>query len=441
MLRGRSAEERIPFLKIPDDRLRSVHPVCKPLFRCIDDQQMLAAAHLDQAAVPVCAFVQFQLAENLRLNGDLRIEIVDQLLQKRILYIVFEHLTEKDTVGKAQPVGGRALLRRIALDPVDFICCKGEGDSLFLLRTRRIRTAGIPCDAGQRFGLCAGCQVDDAAAADRLRTDRMITGESLPAPRGDTAVICGSDQIWNKRIVGDVAPYLLKGVPKDCVKASYAASLSVVERSDYESAETLDALKDFDFISVREAGSQRMLSSLGLEVKTVVDPVFLPTASYWKQFGKKPQSVAPDERYAVMYLLRDDADCIERAERYARKQNIRLFTVHPLNRRVRSKSAQLIADADPREFVWLIEHADAVFTNSFHATSFSAIFEKKLMYLHQKELGERAADLLGTVRVTPADDDLVTVSCENSTGFTERKAISTEFIDSVFRAAKERENN
>ena len=184
-----------------------------------------------------------------------------------------------------------------------------------------------------------------------------------------------------------------------------------------------------------------MLSSLGLEVKTVVDPVFLPTASYWKQFGKKPQSVAPDERYAVMYLLRDDADCIERAERYARKQNIRLFTVHPLNRRVRSKSAQLIADADPREFVWLIEHADAVFTNSFHATSFSAIFEKKLMYLHQKELGERAADLLGTVRVTPADDDLVTVSCENSTGFTERKAISTEFIDSVFRAAKERENN
>lgn len=254
-------------------------------------------------------------------------------------------------------------------------------------------------------------------------------------------IVAGSDQIWNKRIVGDVAPYLLKGVPKDCVKASYAASLSVVERSDYESAETLDALKDFDFISVREAGSQRMLSSLGLEVKTVVDPVFLPTASYWKQFGKKPQSVAPDERYAVMYLLRDDADCIERAERYAREQNIILFTVHPLNRRVRSKSAQLIADADPREFVWLIEHADAVFTNSFHATSFSAIFEKKLMYLHQKELGERAADLLGTVRVTPADDDLVTVSCENSTGFTERKAISTEFIDSVFRAAKERENN
>ena len=172
--------------------------------------------------------------------------------------------------------------------------------------------------------------------------------------------------------------------------------------------------------------------------KAVVAPLSYPDKVVL-QFDEKNYLVTKDEK--LLKIVCDYADCIERAERYARKQNIRLFTVHPLNRRVRSKSAQLIADADPREFVWLIEHADAVFTNSFHATSFSAIFEKKLMYLHQKELGERAADLLGTVRVTPADDDLVTVSCENSTGFTERKAISTEFIDSVFRAAKERENN
>lgn len=249
-------------------------------------------------------------------------------------------------------------------------------------------------------------------------------------------IIVGSDQVWNKKIVGNISPYFLKGVPEKCIKASYAASMSIVDKKDIERGDSVSLLKKFDFLSVREDSARVLLEKYGLTVKTVVDPVFLLTASDWRGFGTKPKAIKEDEKYAVIYLLREDERCVKEAEIYTEKYNIKLYYIHPLNNKLKSKRAKLIKNTDPREFVWLIENADAVFTNSFHATSFSMIFEKKLKHILKKELGARVPDLLGVADIKECGDGCVTASCENSLDFKKRKSLSVEYIDNVINAAK-----
>ena len=45
---------------------------------------------------------------------------------------------------------------------------------------------------------------------------------------------------------------------------------------------------------------------------------------------------------------------------------------------INKKSVEFILNNAPDHFLWWIENAEAVFTNSFHGTAFSIIFEKLL---------------------------------------------------------------
>lgn len=53
-----------------------------------------------------------------------------------------------------------------------------------------------------------------------------------------------------------------------------------------------------------------------------------------------------------------------------------------------------IKDAGPQEFVNLIKNAEFVLSNSFHATSFSIIFNRPFATFYKKKNVSRMADLL-----------------------------------------------
>ena len=53
----------------------------------------------------------------------------------------------------------------------------------------------------------------------------------------------------------------------------------------------------------------------------------------------------------------------------------------------------------PKEFIWLIENASCVCTNSFHATAFSTIFRKKLIHIPNSKSPERTTSLLERVGI------------------------------------------
>lgn len=211
------------------------------------------------------------------------------------------------------------------------------------------------------------------------------------AEREYDAFIVGSDQVWNPNQTAPNDPahfdrtYLLDFVHKKA-KYAYAASMgNATIQPESVVPEYVTAWRTFAGISMREkAGAEFVSRHLDVDTPTVVDPVFLHDAAFWRdQESKEPFPKKYVLIYNVQHYRPESKWMIRQAYEYASTINARVY-----NLLVPSAPSSKIKRDDlsvgPREFLKLIDEADAVFTNSFHATAFSVIFGKKL-FLHKAE--------------------------------------------------------
>lgn len=59
-----------------------------------------------------------------------------------------------------------------------------------------------------------------------------------------------------------------------------------------------------------------------------------------------------------------------------------------------------LMDCSPEEWIWLIHHAEYIFTGSFHGIVFLTIFEKKFFALHREyevDINVRLSDFLSMI--------------------------------------------
>lgn len=106
------------------------------------------------------------------------------------------------------------------------------------------------------------------------------------------------------------------------------------------------------------------------------------------------------ERYALCYFLGNGTKERELAREYAKRKNLELKVMPFLNGEVNSDdfgyAEKMIINASPKEFVRLIHNAEIVFTDSFHATAFSLLFEKQFYVFErsfQSSMGSRIESL------------------------------------------------
>ena len=250
-----------------------------------------------------------------------------------------------------------------------------------------------------------------------------ITGKIM---NNTDALIVGSDQVWNERIVGNIEPYLFAGEAVGIKKISYAASIGSTHVTDKSLNMLSMYLKDFYAISVREYTSELLLSSIGIKCQTVSDPVFLLEKKFWDVFAKAPGNLK--KHYILVYLLRLDERIIAQANKYAKEHNIKLYYIHPMGVQVNKLKGKRIRGVGPEEFVWLIRNADKVFTNSFHAVAFCAIFNISFFHVNQEELGNRVSDLLKSLKAIEQDNGEYKVKV-NSNEFINMISESKRFLD------------
>lgn len=200
--------------------------------------------------------------------------------------------------------------------------------------------------------------------------------------QGASAVIVGSDQVWNPRNSA-LNPlrfdrtYLLDFLGPMTMKFAYAASIGVdtIQPKCLEN-EFVQAWKTFDGITMREqAGSDYVSSLIGKSVQTVLDPVLLHDAKWWER-EEKPMAIA--QPFVFDYVLRKDEELSIMVREFAREHNLQI--VKPLAPGLGQCPNSDTSLLGPREFIWAIHHADYVFTNSFHAMAFSLIYGKKVYY-------------------------------------------------------------
>lgn len=228
-----------------------------------------------------------------------------------------------------------------------------------------------------------------------------------PYERGienSSLLIVGSDQVWNEKIVDDLNPYLFSNYNPSGRIISYAASMGKTAISEKSKKTFSRGLKRFSGISVREKNSEDILKSLGFSCCiTVVDPVFLLDKSEWINFASAPIQKYLKKRYVLVYLLRSDENIIVKANHYAKDNGLKLYYIHPMGKKSRKLSGKRIKSVGPEEFVWLINNAAIVFTNSFHAVSFCCILGKQFYHVQREDLGNRVSSLLSTVEIKISD--------------------------------------
>lgn len=198
--------------------------------------------------------------------------------------------------------------------------------------------------------------------------------------------VCGSDQIWNPGLTSRNSIYWLN-IPGAKHKIAYAPSLGITSADDQLRAEIAAALNDFKAVSCREnAGSALINDILGAAVcKTVLDPTLLLSRSEWDEIAVNPSIGKP---YVFAYILcGTDADR-EMIRDFAKQQNKTLVTIpfleaDHINKKDRLFGDRQITNADPGQFIGLIQHADYVFTDSFHCMVFSCIYHKSFFSLNK----------------------------------------------------------
>lgn len=205
------------------------------------------------------------------------------------------------------------------------------------------------------------------------------------------AFICGSDQIWNLDCTNGVnPPYFLNFAQKDKLKISYAPSLAHRTFSESFLSDLKNAIKNIDFISIREESTIDAIKGLtDKHIKVVLDPTLLLCSTQYEPVEINPKK---NKDYVFVYMLENNSEFISYCNCYSKENNLKIYYLS--QKRMSGLNGENLFGIKPEEFLGYIKNAQCIITNSFHATVFSIIYHKQFCTFPTLKSSSRMSDLL-----------------------------------------------
>lgn len=202
--------------------------------------------------------------------------------------------------------------------------------------------------------------------------------------------ICGSDQVWHLSYLA-YEGYFLDFVKLENKCVAYAVSTGKICTIPIEDKILKMKLAKFNVIGVREKTFAKSLSEkYSVNVRKVLDPVFLLDKKEWMEIENV--QILPKQKYIFVYLLGNENWHEEYIDKYARDNNLKVVFWNQNKEGVNISRELLIYkekfEWGPREFISFIHHAEIIFTDSFHATAFSILYEKRF-YVFKRDKGSK----------------------------------------------------
>lgn len=204
--------------------------------------------------------------------------------------------------------------------------------------------------------------------------------------------VVGSDQVWNPHF-GNYHQFFLGFAPEE-KRLSYAASISTMEIPAEEQEFFVQGIKGMKTLSVREPAGADLIEQLtGRKAEVHLDPTLLLTADEWRSVSRRPTWYHGGEYLLTYFLGRRPAQIDAIAE------ELGLTVVHLLDEAVYE---HYVTGVD--EFLWAIDHASLVYTDSFHGSVFSILFQTPFVVCDRygtgkgdvfEKMGSRLDTLLG----------------------------------------------
>ena len=208
----------------------------------------------------------------------------------------------------------------------------------------------------------------------------------------------GSDQVWNPTYPENSGVKFLSFTSAH-KKLTFAPSFGISQLPEYTKKPYAKWLSDFNLIGVREQRGAEIIKELtGKDAFVMCDPTLTITRSQWEQVEQKPD-FDTSKPYALTYFLGNEKNKYRRyIDKVAQKRGLRVINLFDIR-------DYEFYHADPAQFVYLIHHADCVFTDSFHCAVFSIIFKKDFVVFDRIEDGRSMGSRLHTLLQTFSLED------------------------------------
>ena len=215
----------------------------------------------------------------------------------------------------------------------------------------------------------------------------------------------GSDQIWGK--IGTVEydeAYFLKFIEdrtKRCIAYSSSFGKEEIDGSLEKNIKKL--LENYSDILVREDTAKSILKKHGIEnVEQVLDPTLLLNKEQWSNLASKVKN--KQKKYILVYQLHDNKSFDKYAKEFSKKTGLKLLRISPSIYHI-TRSGKLIYLPNQYEFLSLFQNAEYVLTDSFHATVFSIIFNRKFVDILP---GKTSTRIISILKLTGLQDRILT---------------------------------
>lgn len=224
---------------------------------------------------------------------------------------------------------------------------------------------------------------------------RVYTSEEdlITNPVNADIFCTGGDQVWNSGWNDGIEkPFYLTFVPDNIPKISLSSSIGKSELSSEECEKVFPYLRRYKYITIRETSSVDFLKSNGFcNVDFCLDPTQLLTRDQWlkhaipykRELGK----------YILIYQLNHDKEFDRFAKELAKRKGLPLYRICTRYDQARL-SGKSIFIPNIQEWISLIDNAELVLTNSFHATAFCINLNTPFISINPNEYSCRIRDIL-----------------------------------------------
>lgn len=186
-------------------------------------------------------------------------------------------------------------------------------------------------------------------------------------------IVYGSDQIWAPNLLNTI--YLGEHVDSTVRKISYAASIGLNNIPDNLLPTYKYLLGSFYKIGIREQeGKDLIKAKCDMDSTVVLDPTLMLDVQIYSNMQRKVNGIK--QPYLFCYFLNTEHHYKDRVQKYAYKHNLQIIGVsdQTTDNEWMTRLTGLGAD----QFLWLINHAETIMTDSYHGSIFSLLFHKNL---------------------------------------------------------------
>lgn len=208
--------------------------------------------------------------------------------------------------------------------------------------------------------------------------------------------LAGSDQIWNPAICHEA--FFLEFSADSKKRLSYAASMGNTTIPEEKRDLFNERVGNIDIFSVREREMVEVLKHFtNKPVQVHIDPTFLVTAEKWRTYEREYVCPTP---YILVYAIYWDNYSSKQLIKLKKKTGYDIVAILPGNR---VWANHRIFDADPGQFLYLVDHAEAVISSSFHGAALALNFNKRVCAVIDPAAPSRIKSLFNILNVENVD--------------------------------------